>query len=247
MRKLAAAALAAVVLTGCASLEFYAPDLGTDWSTDPVKTENGALTVDGVTVKRVSETYSDVVSVGSLLAPAYQGGRMERWTAEGPNFSASIELIQTDLVFSGPVTANVLNADMTDFTKARQVVRVTKGGTSSVSEAGPVSSPPAFTVAGFGVNPTYQGISGGTVSDYQSWGLTTGLRLTANGALAGYLNLTNGASLKKAPSASVDPLLTALAVVAAQPHFAGKTPPQKVVPEIVEVFGLKFTSSVSHN
>lgn len=243
-----ASALAVALLAGCTSLEFYAPEVGADWSSEPVVRTSTEASVAGVTVKKVGEEYSPVTSVGTLTAPAYAGGRQETWAVEGPDgFRATIHLIQSDLVLSGPVQSNVLNADTIDFSKGRQVVKVTQESGSALSEPGAISSPPVFQVSGLGVAATSQGQSGGKVSDYQSWGLTTGLRLTKNGALVGYLSLTNGTTLKKSSGASVDPLLVALAMVSAQQHFEFRTPPQKVVPEVIDVFGLTFTSEVSHN
>lgn len=248
MMKTLAAVVTVAILTGCSSLDFYAPEVGAGWSTSPVKAAKGGLSVEGVTVKKTGEEYSPVVSVGNLLAPSYMGGRREMWSVEGPNgLKATVDVIQSDLVFSGPVDSNVLKANLTDFTKGRQVIKVTLGDESSLSVPGPVTTPPTFTVKGLGVVPVYQGKSGGKVSNYKSWGLTTGLRLTQGEELVGYLSLTNGTALQKAPGANADPLVFALAVIAAQPHFEGKTPAQKVVPEVIDVFGLTLTSTVSHN
>jgi len=67
MMKFLATVLVAGILTGCASLDFYAPEVGADWSSETVKSVNSKVTVDGVTVKKIGEEYSPVVSVGNLL------------------------------------------------------------------------------------------------------------------------------------------------------------------------------------
>jgi len=237
------AAAAGLLLASCASLDFYAPEVGEGWTAVPVAGD----TVAGVTVRASGEEYSSVTPVGTLLAPAYQGARKASWTVEGPEgFRATVVLVQTDLVFSGPVDKNRLQSNSIDFSKAKQYVHVVVGKDSFTSAPGPVTSAPQVEVRGLGVKATYQGASQGKVTDYQSWGLVTGLRLTDGDKLVGFLSTTNGLTLRTAPGVRADPLLVGLALASVRTPFVGPTP-TLTVSSTIDVFGLKLTVQESHH
>ena len=79
-----------------------------EWASSPINIAKDEITTHGVTVKKIGEEYSPVLPIGNVLD-------------------------QSNLVFSGPVTANVLKADATDFTKARQAVSLTASGATAMS------------------------------------------------------------------------------------------------------------------
>lgn len=243
-----AVGLAAFLLVGCSSLEFYAPEVGPGWTSERVEMGTKGISVDGVSVRREGEEYSPVVSVGNLLAPSYSGARKAIWSVTGPKgLRATVEVIQSNLLFTGPVERNVLNSNEIDFERGRQVLLVRVNDGVSLSTPGPIEAPISAQLMGMGITATTQGQAGGKVSDYKRWGLVTGLRLTDGGRLVGYLSLTNGLVLKKAPQAEAKPLLVALALIASQTPFPNPTPAQRLVPEVFDVFGLPFSTVTTHN
>jgi hypothetical protein len=235
-------------LASCASVEFYAPEVGAGWTKTPVVVNGGTASVEGVSVQKTGEDYTPVKSVGNLLAEAYQGARRETWSVTGPGgYQAQVEILQTGLVFAGPVTKNVLAADSIDFTKAQSLVRVTQGSQSQTSENAGVTSAVEAVLGDRSVTAHYQGQSSGQVKDYKGWGMTTGYRLVSAGKLWGYLSILGPWALDRAPGTADDALVLGLSLVAASQHFSPQIPPLKVQADVVDFFGLKLTTEVTHN
>lgn len=238
----------ATLLMGCTTLNFYSSEVGSDWATEPVKFSLAGISAAGVKIQFAGEEYSPVTSVGTLFTPRYQGDRKQSWNVTGPSgLKATVEVIQTGLVFGGPVDRNILHPQSIEFEHAKQTIRVVTADSTFASTPDRVTRPPVFVVGSWGLAATHQATNGKEVVDYEKWGMSFGLRMTKDGALMGFLSSTGGFHLLTPPQGAVDPILVALALVSCQADFNSKTPALTLAPEVIDFFGLKLRSvTTSH-
>lgn len=242
MNKVFSLMLVGLALTSCSTVEFYSPQVNAQWASIKVKQSlDGTTSAEGVSVRFKGDDYSSALRIGSLFTPQFQGNRRETWTAEGPQgYQATVEFIQTGLKYEGPVKNDLLTVTQTDFSQAKLLVRVTDNQGVLVSKPMNTTQIDRANLGSFVLKPYYTGQAGGTVTDYQNFGLITGYQLFENQKLVGYLSTLAPAKFLLAPGVNLSPRAVALALALMQTHFPMLKTHLAVEGQTINFFGLNL-------